>query len=282
VLAELAARIGIRGVPALVVGDGTTGPYLVGVVHPAIVIPPLLLADHQLLRAALLHELAHVRRRDVLGRIVQVWACAIGWFAWPIVRGVGRRLDLARESACDAWALEAGEVPRPTYARLLVRMAELRATAPRTALVAQLAAPHALDARIAAVLGPPARARIGTLQRVALAAWIVVALGGARSASARGDHPVCTYTAQLGQALFLSYPEADLDGDGTLSRDEACELQAQLRRHADELASHLDPEAEVELETLLSEPLCCNCDRAEANSSAEAASCHQVEGVSDR
>ncbi|HET9992376.1 MAG TPA: hypothetical protein VFQ65_27780, partial [Kofleriaceae bacterium] len=61
-----------------------------------------------------------------------------------------------------------------------------------------------------------------------------------------------------------------LDGDGQLSRDEACGLQAQLRRHeADpkpQLASHLDPASEAELETWLEEPLCCNCETPEANS----------------
>ena len=108
---------------------------------------------------------------------------------------------------------------------------------------------------------------------------MVVGLGGARTASARGDGPTCKYTPELAQALFLSYPSADLDGDGQLSRDEACELQAELRRQADERTSRLDPAAEAELQSLLAEPLCCNCERAEAYSSPESASCHQVEGV---
>jgi hypothetical protein len=182
------------------------------------------------------------------------------------VRLVGRRLDLARESACDAWALEASELPRPAYARLLVRMAELRGASGALAF----AMPHALDQRVAAVLGPPARARLGVAQRVALVAWVVVALGGARTASAH-DRPTCMYTPQLAAALYQSYPEADLDGDGTLSRDEACTLQAQLRRHADERESRVskDAETEAEFQTLLSEPLCCNCDAAEANCSPQ-------------
>jgi hypothetical protein len=64
---------------------------------------------------------------------------------------------------------------------------------------------------------------------------------------------------------------ADLDGDGTLSRDEACQLQAEMRQVAGELASPIDSEAEAELEMLLAEPLCCNCDQAGAYSSAEGA-----------
>jgi beta-lactamase regulating signal transducer with metallopeptidase domain len=276
-VATLAARVGVRTPQLAIVTGSAMGPHVVGLVRATIVIPRSLLDEPALLQATLLHELAHLRRRDALARVVQVIAGALLFF-WPVVRRVSRRLELARESACDAWALEAGDVPRPVYARLLVRMAEL----PHAHALA-MAMPPALDARVAAVLGPPARPRISWLQRVVLAAFVAMSLGGARTASARGEQPTCHYTPQLGQALFLSYPEADLDGDGTLTRDEACELQAELRKHADELASGLVPglssESEVELETLLSEPLCCNCERAEAYSSPESASCHQVEGV---
>ena len=274
VLATLAERVHVR-TPKLVIGDGTTGPHVIGLVRTTIVIPPALLDEPALLRATLLHELAHVRRRDVLGRGVQLWTSAICFF-WPVARLVGRRLDAAREAACDAWALDAGQLSRPAYARLLVKMAALR-----TSAAPSLVTPHALDIRIATVLGPPMRARLGGAHRLALAAWIAVALGGARSAAAHGT-VICKYTPQLAEALYQSHPEADLDGDGTLSRDEACALQADLRRRAAELASKLDPESEAELETLLSEPLCCNCDRAEANSPPDNGSCHQVEGVDPR
>ena len=262
-VATLAVKLGVR-TPRLHVGAPSVGPHVLGFFRTTIVVPPALLQRPELLRAALLHELAHVRRRDVLGRIAQVAAQSLLWF-WPIVRLVGRRLDAARETACDAWALETGQIARPTYARLLVRMAELRNTASAMAL----AAPHALDARVRAVLDRPSHARIGKIQRIALAGWIVLALGGARSAAAH-ERIACKYTPQLAQVLYLSYPEADLDGDGQLSRDEACGLQAQLRREAETgqppLVSHLDPASEAELQSWLEEPLCCNCETPEANS----------------
>jgi hypothetical protein len=141
-------------------------------------------------------------------------------------------------------------------------MAKLRAT-----VAPGLAASHGLDARVAAVLGPPVRARHGIAHGVALVVWVAVALGGARTAAARGDRPVCKYTPQLAEALRQAHPEADLDGDGVLSRDEACEFQAELRRRVEapaggELVSRLD---QID-ENLLTEPLCCNCDRGGENS----------------
>ncbi|HSR96927.1 MAG TPA: M56 family metallopeptidase [Kofleriaceae bacterium] len=253
-----------RRPPRLVVGAPSIGPHVVGLVRPIIVIPPALLDDPSLLAAALLHELAHVRRWDALARIVQLVACAL-FFFWPVVRMASRRLDLSREAACDAWALEASALPRPAYARLLVRMAQLRAVG------SSLAAPFGLDARVAAVLGPVARNRLGMGHRLALLAWIAVALGGARTASARGEHATCKYTPQLAEALRQAHPEADRDGDGVLSRDEACEFQAELRKKlvplvgaptGAELVSRVDQLDE----NLLTEPLCCNCDRGAENS----------------
>ena len=243
----------------VVVGSDHEGPHVVGILRPTIVVPPRLTGE--MLRAALLHEYAHVRRRDGLQRVLQVWAAAVMWW-FPIGKLVSRRLDLAREAACDAYAIEHG-IERPAYARLLVEMAKLRSPLPA------LAVPRALDARISAVLaGPAIRARYGALHKLVLVAWGVLALGGARRASAQG-HATCTYTPQLAAQLYVSHPEADLDGDGTLSRYEACELQAELRHQKEVLSSPLDPEAE----TLLSEPLCCNCDRGGAYSTPDNASC---------
>ncbi|NVB84100.1 MAG: M56 family metallopeptidase [Kofleriaceae bacterium] len=274
-LVELAARVSVR-VPRLVIGDPDTGPHVVGLVRPTIVVPAALAADLALLRAALLHELAHIRRRDALARILQITASALMWWM-PVARLVNRRLEAAREAACDAWALEAGDVPRAAYARLLVRMASLRTVA-APAGAALAAHNHGLDARVTAILGSAARPRLGLPHRIALAGWIVLALGGARTAHAKPHAEVCRYTPEFAEALYSAYPQADLDGDGVLSREEACDLQAELRREI-EVSSSRSPEAEAQLSSLLSEPLCCNCDGPEFYSSPETATCQKTEGV---
>jgi beta-lactamase regulating signal transducer with metallopeptidase domain len=269
-LAQLAQRLGVR-TPALAVGRPDLGPHVVGVFRPIIVVPPMLLSQPELLRAALLHELAHVRRRDAMARLVQLVATSLFWF-WPITRAAARRLDLAREAACDAWALEAGELPGRAYARLLVAMARLQLPAPAPAGGAALAmAAHHLDARVAAVLAGPGRARLGGAHRVAIAGFALVALGGARTAHARAAALPCTYTPEIAAALYTAHPEADRDGDGVLSRDEACELQAELRRQA--ALNHSSPADEVSL----AEPLYCNRD-SEVGQIPPESSCHQGDG----
>jgi len=249
-LAELVSRHRWPTRIRLVTRD-ITGPHVVGVVRPIIVIPPALVAHRELLRAALLHELAHVRRFDAVGRVIQLIARAAFWW-FPVVAHASRRLDAARESACDARALEGSQLSPPAYARLLLQMAQLRpAAAPMLAAK--------LDHRIDSVLGPPMRSRLHVVHYLALLGFGAMALGGARSAEARGTE-TCVYSAQLAEALRLAHPEADLDNDGVLSHDEACEFQAELR-HAD--ATLLDQTSTE----LLSEPLCCN---AEAPAAPEA------------
>jgi hypothetical protein len=111
---------------------------------------------------------------------------------------------------------------------------------------------------------------MGLSRRIILAAWALVALGGARSAHARGHVEVCHYTTEIAAALLHAYPEADRNGDGRLSREEACELQAELRQRAQTLDAP-DPS------TPLPEPLCCNCPEPEVYSSPDTVSCEGVE-----
>lgn len=273
----LAASMRVRP-PRLAIGAADVGPHVVGLVRTVIVVPPALLDDAALLRAALLHELAHVRRRDAVARLVQIVAGATMWWL-PTMRLVQKRLELSREAACDAWALEVGSVPRPAYARLLVRMARLR-----TAAAPALAAHHSLDARVAAVLGPPARPRMTHAHRLVIAAFAVLALGGARRSVAETRGETCQYTPKMAEALFLAFPNADLDGDGVLSRDEACDLQAELRSiPEEERSSRLPAEDTAEdagtIHTLLAEPLCCNCGAPVISSIPEVPSCERVDGV---
>jgi beta-lactamase regulating signal transducer with metallopeptidase domain len=247
--ATLATAMRVRA-PRVVVGGDDVGPHVIGALRPIIVVPSALLADAALLRAALLHELAHVRRRDAIARMVQIVAGAFMWW-FPVVRLVQRRLELAREAACDAWALEAGDLPRPAYARLLLRMARLRAVA------APALAQHALDARVASVLGPPARARMSRLNVVVVLGFAALALGGARQARAAHRADDCQYTPQLASALLSAFPTADVDGDGALSRDEACDLQAELRLlPEEERMSRIAPSDEANVQTLLAGPMC--------------------------
>jgi beta-lactamase regulating signal transducer with metallopeptidase domain len=99
-----------------------TSPMVVGAVSPKVLLPEGF-AGHpnDEVRAALLHELAHVKRRDYLTNgVCQVVALPVNWH--PVAYVVQQRIRRTREMACDEMA--AREMRSELgYARCLVTMA---------------------------------------------------------------------------------------------------------------------------------------------------------------
>ena len=273
-VAFLAPRVGARATVDVRVGVAAS-PYVVGVLRPIVVVPTALADDRPRLRAALAHELAHVRRSDGAIRVVQrVVACA--WFFWPVVHWVNRQLDLAREQACDAYALAHGPLDATAYARLLLAVARRHAPA------AALGLGSSQLARRVHALARPRRAGIGVIGASAVAGFALIGLtgpGAARAASPDSPERVCVFTPELAAEILVSYPEADVDGDGALSRTEVCDFQHALRRRfvdlslgdlavepavRDQLATALSMRALPvsvidEMSPLASDDLCCDC-----------------------
>jgi beta-lactamase regulating signal transducer with metallopeptidase domain len=108
------------------------------------------------LEAVLLHERAHVARRDTWVGFAGELACAVYWFH-PLAWLVERRARLERERACDDAVLAAGIAP-DEYATAIVEVAK---ASQRPVLAMPMAAPSQLETRIAAILDPRV-ARRGT------------------------------------------------------------------------------------------------------------------------
>lgn len=122
--------MGISRPPPILVTPAVHGPAAAGAVRPRILLPPGLLetlspAER---RIVLLHELAHVRRRDVAANWGLAVLQAVHWFN-PIVWWAFARLKTDREAARDAMVLAAGGDAPPAraadhYARTLLKLAE--------------------------------------------------------------------------------------------------------------------------------------------------------------
>jgi len=98
-------------------------PIVVGVWRPVIIFPAALLArmsvgDFELI---LLHEAAHIVRRDAWANALQI-ALEILLFYHPVVHWLSRRARLERECACDDFAVSASGT-RYEYARALAGLA---------------------------------------------------------------------------------------------------------------------------------------------------------------
>ncbi|HEV7278712.1 MAG TPA: M56 family metallopeptidase [Pirellulaceae bacterium] len=122
---ELARRYGLARPPRLLRSASARGPYAFGLLRPCIVVPAAwaLETTPEALEAAVAHELAHLKRRDLwvlaLQRLVET-----ALFYHPGVWYVSRTLNVERERAADRLAAEVlGDPAR--YAESLYRLASL-------------------------------------------------------------------------------------------------------------------------------------------------------------
>jgi beta-lactamase regulating signal transducer with metallopeptidase domain len=120
---EAVRETGGRAVPVRM-SDEVGGPVTLGVLRPMILLPTDAAEwPTERLRPALLHELAHVARRDCATDLIARLACALWWFD-PLVWTALRRARAERERACDDRVL-AARVQPVGYAALLVDVARL-------------------------------------------------------------------------------------------------------------------------------------------------------------
>lgn len=135
--------------------------------------------------AALLHEIAHVERRDVPVMAVADFIAAAFWFCPPIRLAVGA-LREDREEACDAAAVAAGASPSE-FAALILGLASDRLECSIPGCSMGISGPTKVERRIAAILSagvlPGRRSVLGP---VAAAALMLAVLGAASATGAAG------------------------------------------------------------------------------------------------
>ncbi len=145
-----------------------TMPMAAGILHPVVLLPAAgarWTPAHR--RDVVVHELAHVRRRDCLTHLVSRAACAIHWFN-PLAWLAARQARVEREHACDDAVLAAGALPS-SYAQALLDTARSAPAAWATAPAGlTMARPSHLADRLLAVLD--VRRRRGQLGRAAFGA----------------------------------------------------------------------------------------------------------------
>jgi bla regulator protein BlaR1 len=114
-------RLGVR-LPELRESCAVSSPMIVGLVAPVLLLPEGFDRHTQdEVRAALCHELAHVKRRDYLVNLMcQVVALPVSWH--PVTYAVQQRIRRTREMVCDAMAARE-MLSEISYAKCLLAMA---------------------------------------------------------------------------------------------------------------------------------------------------------------
>ena len=172
VLADCAAALKLKRLPRLCRADVPV-PMTWGWRRPVVLLP-LGSGDwpEGRLHSVLLHEMAHVKRRDWPSHRLADLACAVYWFH-PFVWLTARRLRAESEIACDDLVLASG-IPAPDYARHLLDIAQALPPAsrpPQSAAIAMAQTPH-IKRRILMVLDTAHSRR--TVTRRALTSGVVL------------------------------------------------------------------------------------------------------------
>ncbi len=144
---ELSQQIGVDP-PAVMHTPFLPSPCLTGLIDPAVLLPEAELTMS--LRDVLVHELAHLRRRDVRWNLVRKLATGLFWFQ-PLLWILSRKMELAAEEVCDDFVVELGG-DRAEYAHRLVDVAEFSAVRVAPAGVAMVSFRSMLVQRITRIM----------------------------------------------------------------------------------------------------------------------------------
>lgn len=246
-----------RHIP-LLKSDQVTMPMTWGIWRPVVLLPDD--ADEwsaEWRQIVLLHELAHIRRRDCLTQLLAQVACALYWFN-PLVWIGARRLRVERELACDDYVLEVG-TRASDYAGYLVNIARAMSDVSSVSPVAVGMACSQLESRVRAILDPAVRRqrmtrRITTLITCAVVSFIIplAALQPWANASAQEKQKAEKSAAPLDTPQPGNKPQppqppqpaqsaepAD-SRDLEAAQDEAADAIADEQSRAEELRADLD------------------------------------------
>jgi beta-lactamase regulating signal transducer with metallopeptidase domain len=185
---KLAGQLHIPDHIALLSSEYVAMPLTWGVWNPVVLLPEE--ADQwsaEWRRIVLLHELAHIKRRDCLTQLLAQVVCAIYWFN-PLVWVAARRLRVEREIACDDYVLQAG-TRASDYAKHLLDLAGVMNT---NGSPAGLPSPAAagiacsqLESRVRSILDPAIKrkslSRKGRFIIFAVAACLLTPLAALQS-----------------------------------------------------------------------------------------------------
>jgi HEAT repeat protein/beta-lactamase regulating signal transducer with metallopeptidase domain len=206
---DVSDRLGLDEQPRLLRSEDAKMPFACGIFHPTIVLPAECdnwTADRRL--AVLLHELAHVRRHDLIGHTLGRVACAVYWFH-PLVWTAAKQLRSESERACDDLALVCGARASDYAEHLLDIVTSVRHdSTPAVALA--MARRKEFEGRMLAILDPELRhsspsrwQSAGLIASLAIVAIVV----GAAAPSQRVDHATTASTPQ-NQAKHAVIPPA--------------------------------------------------------------------------
>jgi beta-lactamase regulating signal transducer with metallopeptidase domain len=177
---QLSTGLELSRVPTVYVLPGPISPLVWALAGRARVLLPEELVQRlssDQLDTLIVHELAHIRRRDHWMRWVEAAAMVLYWWH-PIVLWARRRIEELEEECCDAWVVATLPQAAGTYAEALVTTVDYLSTA-QPALppaASGLGYVHFLKRRLNMILHERTNHRLTASTMIAIAALAMFAL----------------------------------------------------------------------------------------------------------
>lgn len=199
-LSDTARDLGVSA-PEMIVCEAVTTPAVTGLLRPRLLLPHERY-DVQELRYILRHELCHLKRRDMLFKLVLLAANAMHWFN-PIVYLMLRQADEDIELACDSAATDdLDRAERAAYSRTLLAAVQSNVRAlPATTCFGGTV--ERLKRRITNVLGAQKKCGLGV---VALVLALTLAAGCATTWGERAQAS-SPFDGTFYQAMLLAWDD---------------------------------------------------------------------------
>ena len=185
---EVAREAGLKRMPRIVTSLISSGPFVTGLFRPAVVLPAWFAEDYSRTeaRAAIAHELTHVKRGDLWALQASEIFLALMWFN-PLAYIARQAFRTDQEAACDADVLRRGHASPHAYGSTLVKAVRMQMPA-RIALTTSLPLTHALKERLKLMSYPAPDSRRRWIGFGAAILLGTTALVGTASVAAAGEH----------------------------------------------------------------------------------------------
>jgi beta-lactamase regulating signal transducer with metallopeptidase domain len=198
-------RLGIRGNITVLECDSVETPAIFGYFRPYLLLPAAFLRDVDKRRIGhiLLHELCHIKRKDVLGGYLWLAAKLLHWFN-PLVWLAYRLYRDDVELCCDQMVIRyLGEDDRYEYSRTLIDVIRVtkRCGAIATA-VAFCENKEKLKERVVRMISPRERSRFAFIVSMMLALTMIITCFTTACRAKSGDSLVIDPSGEAGDIIY--------------------------------------------------------------------------------
>ena len=208
---ELASELGVTPVPVVAL-TGSISPAVWCLGRPRLLWPADLRRDSQAgIDGIIVHELAHLKRRDHVVGWLELAAGLVWWWN-PLFWSVRRALREQAELACDAWVISALPDGRRAYAESLLALSSPGAPAPppmAAVMGARASSRRVLERRLVMIMNGRASLRLTSAGLLALALLAAATLPA--WATGTGDdsqqQPQATTVTQAAQTAQAEQPK---------------------------------------------------------------------------